>query len=291
MLANTRGWVKQMSNTAPLFTRSDRRSAPTSWLNSMPARSPSACSNSSTLARKLPRRSALKMPLSGRKPASSSLSFSGWVSVSGRTPRFASASCMAALPTQQGRCRVDDDLGPGDVRAVVRREKDNQLRNLVRRGRAAVERGEQRGQTHPVGNRLQITPIGARTDIRAHASGQDHIDPDAPQRELDGSHLAEGHLTGFGCGVARVPWQPEKARAIDRRRDDDRATAGRSQVGNAVLHGQEGAGEVGVECRVPLLQGHLLDWTLHAVDARVGEHHVQPTKGLDGPGDRGLYLL
>jgi hypothetical protein len=62
-------------------------------------------------------------------------------------------------------------------------------------------------------------------------------------------------------------------------------------MGDAVFHGQESAGQVGVDRRVPLVERHLLDRTLHAIDAGVRKDHVEPTKRLYGTRDRAADLL
>jgi len=124
--------------------------------------------------------------------------------------------------------------------------------------------------------------MGALSNVCAHASRQDRIDSDAPPGQLDGCHLGEGHLAGLGGGVARVPGKPEEARTINRRVVTmiEPPPAARSG-GMLCFTVRKVPVRLVLIVAFPLVQGHLLDRTLHAIDAGVGEHDVKSTKRLD----------
>jgi len=108
-------------------------------------------------------------------------------------------------------------------------------------------------------------------------------------RQLQGSHLGEGDLSGFGAGVGREAGVAKDARAVDRGDDDDGA-ARPLQVGQRVLDGQECTSDVDGEGLVPFVRSDFFQGRPYAVDAGIGNYNVDAAPGFDDLPDGVLHL-
>ena len=194
------------------------------------------------------------------------------------------AAAIEILALHREITPVDDQLGPGDVGGLVRRQEQHGVRHLVHLAHSLHRHARQHLRA----------PRGIGRGLGGAHRGQDagvhRVHADAVPGVLHGGRLrhdAHGRLRGVVAHVDEV--LAHEAR--DRRDVDDGTPAGLLHGGNAVLHPQEDSLGVDVHQRVPGRRAHGVR-IVGAADPGVVDQDVQLVEGVHrGPDGRAPVRL
>src|SRR5690348_3000919 len=108
------------------------------------------------------------------------------------------------LSSEQRNAGVDQELSARNVAAAVRGKEEHELSNFLGGRGTTGQRREGLRKLNRVGDRFEVPPVGALTNVGGNTAGHNGIYPNSVARQLHRRHLREDDLAALGRGVTGI---------------------------------------------------------------------------------------